>query len=333
MTTLYAGEFMLITLLSMDLFNPFKQNATKPEHNDKFYILYSSVFYSSIASFLISLFLHKVQKKGEAEDQISNKLESHPDYLISFWKSMKKSLKFEFLLVSFAFSLCSTIFFSFILKMETLLPFIFPFTQKLGSPFIYNLCIDDNYHPFEKNVDMGFQYDVHYYSCLVNIIPLGILLLSCYHVGKYCMNPKNKYLLCILGVLLTIVSFFSFLLLLANICGNEKLKTSLFVFGLIFFSLGFSLQYTILYATVGVITKERMLGVRYGIIHGLRNVLDLFNCLVVDSILSNEGKITENTDLFKVKNEIIYFLLYLVMVAGVELCLYLVIIISKSKRI
>lgn len=317
----------------MDLFNPFKQNNSKSENSDKFYTLYLVVFFSSIVAFVISLFLNLAQRKAEAEDKISNKLESHPDHLISFWKSMKKSLKFEFLLVSFAFSLCNTTFFIFILKMEIVLPFIFPFTQQLGSPFIYNLCLNNEESFLENNMDMGFMHDVHYYSCLVIIIPLGILLLTCYHVGKYCTSANNKYLFCILGVLLMILSFFSFLLLLANICGNEELKTFLFVLGLIFLSIGFSLQFTILYATVGVITKERMLGVRYGILHGLRNVLDVMNFLIVDAILSNGGRINKNFDLHKVKIEIIKFLLYLVLLALVVLCLYIIIIVSKSKRI
>lgn len=330
MVILIGCESLLVNILSLKLFNFHAINDDMKdieETREKFRFVFFSTFFLSLFSVFISFMISKADKSREIIENRKSKIEQHPDTLITFWKSLKRSLKYEFLLVCLAFALISCIYVAVTSRLEKILPYILFYMKKKN---MYSYCTGDEKIDLEEN-DTNFNFTIHEYANLFKLIPTAFIILLPYFVGKYFIMKRKKYIVTSIGILLMLFSLFSMIITITNYCSIPHFKTSLLILSLISIGIGYSLQYGLLYATVSIITKENMMGTRFGIIHGVRNIFTFISeNLINDSVL-----LMDWNQQITIQNKIyhyVYMLLYCIFLAGIVVVIYIFLIVKVDKK-
>ena len=259
-------ESLIFTALSAHLFKNHDdfEMANKASIRLRYKWLFGANLFLGLIIILLAIYLFKVDRIAEnAENNKVPVLMQHPDKLLGFWKSLKKSLRQNFILICLVFA------------------FMYSSFQTLHSNIhqILTLTLLGN-QPYCNSRNTGsmnsFYETVHFFSVILTMISDTILMLVPFFVGKFLIQKKRRYLTTLFGSVLMIFAIGIILSLLKNNCADSSIKIGYFIVSLFLNDLGFSRQYGLLYASVALMTKTNFIGTRFGIIHAMKNMIYFF---------------------------------------------------------
>lgn len=255
-------ESLLLTFISTNIFNS-KENEKIGDNKDlrmRYIWLFGFNLFQAGLITILSTCVFKLDRLAEAEDKKVPLLKQHPDNLLGFWKVLKRSLRQNFFLICVAFALTFCTFNSIKKNLQLILTIILWGNQ--------SYCYGSEISTIKSLIHV-----IHNLSAILTVVSDVIVMIVPFFIGKYCIQRKRRYITALFGSFLMFISSGLLLSIFSHNCSDSSLKIVFFVFSLIFCSIGYSMQYVLLYSTVALMTQENLNGMRFGIIQALNNLM------------------------------------------------------------
>lgn len=256
-------ESLIFTALSANLFKNHEafDLTDKQSIRYRYKWLFGMNLLLGIIIVLLAIYLFKVDRIVEnSENNNVPVLKQHPDKLLGFWRSLKKSLRQNFLLICLVFAFMYSSFQSLHSNIHQIL------TLTLWGSQPY--CNSRNTSSLNDIYET-----IHRFSVILTMISDTIIMLVPFFVGKFLIQKKRRYITTLFGCVAMIFSIGIVLSLLKNNCADSSIKIGFFIVSLFLCDFGFSCQYGLLYASVALMTKQNLIGTRFGIIHAIKNLI------------------------------------------------------------
>jgi len=257
-------ESLIFTALSAHLFRHSPGDLQDREDiRSKYKWLFGFNLIMTIGIMLLSIYLFKIDRNVERQENKVPVLKQHPDKMLGFWKSLKKSLRQNFILICLAFSFMYCSFQSLRGNVHDVLTLIIWGSQP--------------YCNAKNTVSLNVLHETLYiFSVILTIISDVVIMLVPFFVGKYLIQKKKRYLTTLFGSFLMLFSIGMVMAILRNNCADSSIKIGLFIVSILLCDLGYACQYGLLYASVALMTKQNLIGTRFGILHAMKNFVFFF---------------------------------------------------------